>query len=395
MARAAHGRRTCAFRQRGAALSLRISRAARRADALSLEHAQRLEHQPVPLPQPRRRLRPRAGGHASSVPRDEAIQALPGKSRLPVRRGDTQPRIQAVPGLMASRHPLFPEKLARYIVEHSVREAEVLRELREATASNPHAGMQIGADQGQFMALLVQAIGARRCLEIGTFTGYSALAVALALPADGRVLCCDINAEWTALARRFWRKAGVEHKIELRLAPALETLAQLEGPFDFVFIDADKENYQNYYERSLALLRRGGLIAVDNTLWSGAVAAAVAEPVALRVPSVHRQQDRVGKHFRRRDGKRNVERPVGESDARMPFAEHQRRARRDDGGQRCQRAAAAQRSGEVARVILVLYRPAESHAAAGEPRERTLDKTVDALAPGIELRRRERQARGN
>ena len=175
---------------------------------------------------------------------------------------------------MASRHPLFPEKLARYIFEHSVREARVLRELREATASNPHAGMQIGADQGQFMALLVQAIGAKRCLEIGTFTGYSALAVALALPADGRVLCCDINAEWTALARRFWKKAGVEHKIELRLAPALETLAKLEGPFDFVFIDADKENYQNYYERSLALLRRGGLIAVDNTLWSGAVAEA-------------------------------------------------------------------------------------------------------------------------
>src|SRR2546430_13231650 len=169
---------------------------------------------------------------------------------------------------MASRHPLFPEKLARYIVEHSVREAEVLRELREATASNPHAGMQIGADQGQFMALLVQAIGDRRWLEIGTFTGYSALAVALALPADGRVLCCDINAEWTALARRFWRKAGVEHKIELRLAPALETLAQLEGPFDFVFIDADKENYQNYYERSLALLRRGGLIAVGKQPWS-------------------------------------------------------------------------------------------------------------------------------
>src|SRR5881396_3621393 len=256
MARAAHGRRTCAFRQRGAALSLRISRAARRADALSLEHAQRLEHQPVPLPQPRRRLRPGAGRHAGSFPRDEAIQALPGKSRLPVRRGDSQPRIQAVPGLMASRHPLFPEKLARYIVEHPVREAEVLRELREATASNPHAGMQIGADQGQFMALLVQAIGARRCLEIGTFTGYSALAV--------------------ALARRFWKKAGVEHKIELRLAPALETLAKLEGPFDFVFIDADKENYQNYYERSLALLRRGGLIAVDNTLWSGAVADARA-----------------------------------------------------------------------------------------------------------------------
>src|SRR2546430_15582280 len=242
MARASHGRRTCAFRQRGAALSLRISRAAGGADAVPAEHAQRLEHQPVPLPQPRRGLRPRAGGHAGSVPRDEAIQAIPGKSRLPVRRGDSQPRIQAVPGLMASRHPLFPEKLARYIVEHSVREAEVLRELREATASNPHAGMQIGADQGQFMALLGQAIGARRCLGSGTFTGYSALAVALALPADGRVLCCDINAEWTALARRFWRKAGVEHKIELRLAPALVRRAEHEGPLCFRFIPTDTRN---------------------------------------------------------------------------------------------------------------------------------------------------------
>jgi caffeoyl-CoA O-methyltransferase len=179
---------------------------------------------------------------------------------------------------MASRHPFFPEKLARYIVEHSVREAEVLRELREATASNPHAGMQIGADQGQFMALLVQAIGAKRCLEIGTFTGYSALAVALALPDDGRIVCCDISEEWTAVARRFWKKAGVEHKISLKIAPALETLDEIleteKGKFDFVFIDADKQNYQNYYERSLALLRRGGLIAVDNTLWSGAVADA-------------------------------------------------------------------------------------------------------------------------
>src|SRR6266436_4068465 len=238
MARAAHGWRACAFRKKRAAVPIRVPRAAGGADAVPAEHAQRLEHQPVPLPQPRRRLRPGAGRHAGSFPRDEAIQAIPGKSRLPVRRGNAQPRIQAVPGLMASRHPLFPEKLARYIVEHSVREAAVLRELREATASNPHAGMQIGADQGQFMALLVQAIGARRCLEIGTFTGYSALAVALALHAairgqrerdrEGRVLCCDINAEWTALARRFWKKAGVEHKIELRLAPALETLAKLE-----------------------------------------------------------------------------------------------------------------------------------------------------------------------
>ena len=187
---------------------------------------------------------------------------------------------------MASRNPFFPGKIARYIVEHSVREAEVLRELRDATASNPHAGMQIGADQGQFMALLVQAIGARRCLEIGTFTGYSALAVALALPEDGHIVCCDINEEWTAMARRFWKKAGVEHKISLKIAPALETLDEIlqteRGKFDFVFIDADKENYGGYYERSLALLRRGGLIAVDNTLWSGAVADAKARDATTR-----------------------------------------------------------------------------------------------------------------
>jgi predicted O-methyltransferase YrrM len=173
---------------------------------------------------------------------------------------------------MAGRAPFLPEKIARYILEHSVREPEVLRELRAATASVPGSGMQIGADQGQFMQLLVQLIGARNCLEIGTYTGYSALAVALALPEDGRIVCCDISEEWTAIARRFWKKAGVEHKISLKLAPALETLKTLQGPFDFVFIDADKGNYDNYYERCLQLVRPGGLIAVDNTLWSGWVA---------------------------------------------------------------------------------------------------------------------------
>ncbi|HYN12207.1 MAG TPA: class I SAM-dependent methyltransferase [Burkholderiales bacterium] len=183
---------------------------------------------------------------------------------------------------MAGRHPFLPERLSRYIVEHSVREPAVLKELRQATASNPHAGMQIGADQGQFMALLVQAIGAKRCLEIGTFTGYSALAVALALPADGRIVCCDISEEWTAIGRRFWKKARVEHKIDLRLAPALHTLEALRGPFDFAFIDADKENYAKYYERCLALVRRGGIIAIDNTLWSGAVADAGVRDATTR-----------------------------------------------------------------------------------------------------------------
>jgi predicted O-methyltransferase YrrM len=135
------------------------------------------------------------------------------------------------------------------------------------------------------MALLVKLAGAKRCLEIGTYTGYSALAVALALPKDGRIICCDISEEWTAIGKPFWKKAGVEKKIDLRIAPALETLKKLKGPFDFVFIDADKENYLNYYERCLKLVRRGGLIAIDNVLWSGEVAnekAQDATTVALR-----------------------------------------------------------------------------------------------------------------
>jgi caffeoyl-CoA O-methyltransferase len=173
---------------------------------------------------------------------------------------------------VAGRAPFLPEKISRYIHEHAVREPAILRELRAATASLPNAGMQIGADQGQFMALLVKAIGARRCLEIGTFTGYSALAVALALPEDGRIVCCDISEEWTAIGKPFWKKAGVEEKIDLRIGPALQTLKGLSGPFDFVFIDADKPNYTNYYEACLPMVRRGGIIAIDNTLWSGWVA---------------------------------------------------------------------------------------------------------------------------
>jgi predicted O-methyltransferase YrrM len=186
---------------------------------------------------------------------------------------------------MAGRAPFLPEKVARYIREHSVREPAVLRELREATKAVPMSGMQIGADQGQFMQLLVQAIGARRCLEIGTYTGYSALAVALALPEDGRLICCDVSEEWTAVGKPFWKKAGVEKKIDLRIGPALQTLKGLKGPFDFVFIDADKPNYLQYYEGCLPLLRKNGIIAIDNTLWSGAVADPSqkdADTVALR-----------------------------------------------------------------------------------------------------------------
>ena len=177
---------------------------------------------------------------------------------------------------MSRRLPL-DERLYRYLVEHSVREPAVLRELREETAKLPMAGMQIGPDQGQLMALLVKLMGAKRCLEVGVFTGYSSLAVALALPSDGTLIACDVSEEWTAIARRYWEKAGVARKIDLRLGEGLATLDALraeggDGRFDFAFIDADKGNYLAYYERCLGLVRRGGLIAVDNTLWSGEVA---------------------------------------------------------------------------------------------------------------------------
>ncbi|HYD55395.1 MAG TPA: class I SAM-dependent methyltransferase [Burkholderiales bacterium] len=195
---------------------------------------------------------------------------------------------------MAGRAPLLSEAIARYIGAHGVREPQVLRELRAATQSVPHAGMQIGADQGAFLAMLVKLMGARRCLEIGTYTGYSALAVALALPEDGRIVCCDVSDEYTRVGRPFWKKAGVERKIDLRLAPALETLQRLEGPFDFAFIDADKENYVRYYERCLELLRPGGVIAADNVLWSGEVANAEAKDaltLALRAFNEHVHRD--------------------------------------------------------------------------------------------------------
>jgi predicted O-methyltransferase YrrM len=154
--------------------------------------------------------------------------------------------------------------------------------------------MQIGADQGNLMAMLVKLTGAKRCLEIGTYTGYSALAVALALPKDGKIICCDISEEFTRVGRPFWKKARVERKIDLRIGPALETLKKLKGRFDFAFIDADKGNYLNYYERCLKLLRRGGLIMVDNVLWSGEVANAAARDdmtVALRRFNDHVHRD--------------------------------------------------------------------------------------------------------
>jgi predicted O-methyltransferase YrrM len=168
------------------------------------------------------------------------------------------------------------DELWEYMRRVTLREPELLERLREETAVYPNSSCQISAEQGQFMGLLMHLIGARRTIEIGVYTGYSALSVALALPDDGRIIACDINEEWTSIARRYWREAGVDGKIDLRLAPALATLDGLissgqGNQFDFVFIDADKTNYANYYERALVLLRPGGLIGVDNVLWYGRV----------------------------------------------------------------------------------------------------------------------------
>lgn len=177
---------------------------------------------------------------------------------------------------MSSAHIGLSEDLADYVLKLGHRESGAQRRLREETAGIPGAGMQITPGQGAFMAILVKLMGAKLCLEIGTFTGYSALSVAAALPAGGKLVCCDVSREWTDMGRRYWQEAGVIDRIDLRIAPALDTLnALLEegmaGRFDFSFIDADKENYGGYYEKSLELLRPGGLIAVDNVLWSGAV----------------------------------------------------------------------------------------------------------------------------
>ena len=182
------------------------------------------------------------------------------------------------------------QKVREYLLDHSLREPPAAAELRAATAKLPHAGMQISPEQGQLMALLAQAIGARRAIEIGTFTGYSALWVALALPADGKLVCCDVSAERTAVGKRYWEKAGVAGTIDLRIAPGTETLDRLladgqAGAYDFAFIDADKTGYDGYYERCLKLLRRGGLIGIDNVLWGGDVAdpkKRSADTLALR-----------------------------------------------------------------------------------------------------------------
>jgi len=177
---------------------------------------------------------------------------------------------------MGKRTLQLDENLYDYLLSVSSREVPILKQLREETDKLAEAGMQISPDQGQFMAMLLKLIGAKRVIEIGTFTGYSALVMAMALPDEGKIVCCDKNEEWTSMARRYWKEAGVDNTIDLHLGDALDTLNALietgnENTFDFAFIDADKVNYPNYFERCLALLRQGGLIAVDNVLWGGSV----------------------------------------------------------------------------------------------------------------------------
>lgn len=201
---------------------------------------------------------------------------------------------------MSNKTFTLSDELYAYLFETSVREPDILRRLREETARDSMARMQIAPEQGQLMQLLIRLMGVRRYLEVGVFTGYSSLAVALALPADGRILACDVSEKWTLLARQYWAEAGVAGKIELRLAPALNTLDGLiaagsAGSFDFAFIDADKTSYTAYYERALTLIRVGGIVAVDNTLWEGRVAdpnARDADTRAIRDFNRHVRDDK-------------------------------------------------------------------------------------------------------
>jgi predicted O-methyltransferase YrrM len=192
---------------------------------------------------------------------------------------------------MSNQFLALTEVLYAYILNNSLREPDVLRRLREETeATNPHAIMSISPVQGQFMMLLLKLIGAVKTLEVGVFTGYSSLCTALTIPENGRIYACDVSEEWTAVARRYWAEAGVADKVTLKLAPAVETLDALlaeghAGTFDFAFIDADKSNYDAYYERALKLVRKGGLLVFDNMLWYGKVADSSvidADTVALR-----------------------------------------------------------------------------------------------------------------
>jgi caffeoyl-CoA O-methyltransferase len=200
---------------------------------------------------------------------------------------------------MANRTITMTDPLYEYYAGISLRESDLQRRLREETAQLPNSSMQVAPEQGQFLALLVQMLRAKRTLEVGVFTGYSSLATAQALPEDGRIIACDVNRDWTTIARRYWREAGIEHKIDLRLGPAVETLDKLiadgeAGSFDFAFIDADKANYDNYYERALVLLRPAGLVAIDNVLWHGKTidpSIQDADTVAIRAINAKLQQD--------------------------------------------------------------------------------------------------------
>jgi O-methyltransferase len=178
---------------------------------------------------------------------------------------------------MSSRTIALDDRLYAYLLNATVPETAVQKQLRATTQAMTQGGMQISPEQGRFMAFLVGALNVRLALEIGTFTGYSALCVAQALPADGKLVCCDVSADWTAIGQQAWTEAGVADRVELHIGPATDTLAALrakgfDGRFDFAFIDADKPNYDAYYEHCLFLVRQGGIIAVDNVLWSGAVA---------------------------------------------------------------------------------------------------------------------------
>ncbi len=178
---------------------------------------------------------------------------------------------------MSARSSFLPERVQAYVLHTTLRDSGILRELREETAAMPNAGMQTGADQVQFLQLLVRLVDARRCIEVGVFTGYSALGVALALPQDGVILACNVSEEYTSVGRRYWARAGVAHKIDLRLGPAGQTLDDAiaqgnEATFDFAYIDADKSGYDGYYEQCLRLVRDNGIIAIDNVLWGGDVA---------------------------------------------------------------------------------------------------------------------------
>jgi predicted O-methyltransferase YrrM len=178
---------------------------------------------------------------------------------------------------MSNQSIQLTDNLHQYLLDNSLHEPEILNRLRQKTAEHPLVDMQISPEQGQLMGLLVKLIGAKKCLEVGVFTGYSSLVVALNLPDDGIIVACDVSVEFTSIAKQYWQAAGVSHKIDLRIAPALETLDRLiangeVGTFDFAFIDADKNNYAAYYDRCFQLVRSGGLILVDNVLWYGRVA---------------------------------------------------------------------------------------------------------------------------